>query len=62
MRVEIDQKRSLTAFGDGGGQVDGRGGFSDAALLIGDREDRGHDLKFLINTAQSGKSSATPSQ
>ena len=39
--VDVDEQDALTAEGERRGQVDGRGGFADAAFLIGDRQDPG---------------------
>ena len=40
LRVEVDEQDVLAGDGEGGGQVDRRGGLSDAALLIGDWQRR----------------------
>jgi len=36
LRVEIDQQRLPTTHGQRGGEVNGRRGFADPALLVGD--------------------------
>ena len=41
LRIQIDQQRADFLFGQGGGEIDGSGGFADAAFLIGDGEDSG---------------------
>ena len=42
LRVDIDQKDALFSQREGRGQVDGRGGFTHAPLLIGDSDDLAH--------------------
>ena len=37
--VEVDQQYRFAGSGEGGRQVDGRGGLANAALLVGDRQD-----------------------
>ncbi len=36
LRIDIDQADTLAGAGEGGAQVDGRGGFTDAAFLVDD--------------------------
>ena len=40
--VHVDEQDALLGEGEGGREVDGGSGFTDAALLIGDGEDAGH--------------------
>src|ERR1700737_356571 len=39
LRVKIDNQDALTSFGERGAEIDSRGRFADAALLIGDSDD-----------------------
>ena len=41
LRVEIDEQGVDFFLGQGSGEIDGRGGFADAALLVGNGEDSG---------------------
>ena len=36
LRIEVDEQDALLGHREGGGEVDGGGGFADAAFLIGD--------------------------
>jgi len=40
--ISVDEERALFSDGKRGGEVDGRRGLTDAALLIGDCENAGH--------------------
>ena len=42
LRVEVDEQHALPGEREGRREVDGRGGFADAAFLIGDGEHAGH--------------------
>jgi hypothetical protein len=44
LRVEVDHQHALAHLGQAGGQVDGGGGLADAALLVGDAKDLGHQF------------------
>ena len=55
LRVHIDKQGVLPALGQAGGQVDGRGGFAHAALLIGDGDDLCHVSPMLQASRASGK-------
>jgi hypothetical protein len=39
LRIEVDEKSLLLPEGEGGGQIDGRCRFANAAFLVGDRDD-----------------------
>ena len=41
LRVEIEEQHALAEGGEAGGKIDGGGGFSHAAFLVGDRDDFG---------------------
>ena len=43
LRVHIHQQHALPDAGQPCGEIDGRGGFANAAFLVGDAEDAGHD-------------------
>ena len=47
--IGVHQQRSLLRDGERRGQVDGRGGLPDAALLVGNGNDSGHQRKDLYN-------------
>ena len=40
--VDVDEQHSLSAQGEGGGEVDGGGGLADSALLVRDGDDSSH--------------------
>ena len=40
LRIEVEQKHALPHGGEAGGEIDGGGGFPNAALLVGNRYDR----------------------
>ena len=40
LRVDVDEQHAPIGEGERGRQVDGRGGLADAALLVGDGDDR----------------------
>ena len=42
LRVEVDEQDALAGECERGAEVDGGGGFADAAFLIGDDEDASH--------------------
>ena len=42
LRVGVDQQRLVAGLGDAGGDVDGRRGLPDAALLVRDRVNGAH--------------------
>ena len=42
LRVEVDEQDALASERERGAEVDGGGGFADAAFLIGDDEDASH--------------------
>ena len=42
LRIEVDEQDALLGERQRGGEVDGGGGFADAAFLIGDGEDASH--------------------
>jgi hypothetical protein len=50
LRIEIDHLNTFTGCGQPGGEIDGRGRFAHAALLIDDRDPSFliFDLRFLI--------------
>ena len=39
--VEVNEEDALLGHGEGGGEIDGRGGLADATLLVGDGDDPG---------------------
>ena len=43
LRVHIHQQHALSYAGQPCGEIDGRGGFTNAAFLVGNTEDAGHD-------------------
>ena len=51
LRVGVDQQRLVARLGDAGGDVDGRGGLADAALLVRDRVDGAH---CALETSERG--------
>ncbi len=44
LRVEIDQQRLFLSLSDGGGEIDGSGGLTHAALLVGNSQDGRHRM------------------
>jgi hypothetical protein len=45
LRIQVNEEDPLLGHGEASGQVDGCGGLSDSAFLVGDCEDaRGHVL------------------
>src|SRR5690606_26989685 len=44
LRVEVDQQHPAAVLGQGGTQVDGRGGLADATFLVGHRDDAGRTV------------------
>lgn len=59
--IGINEQRALLRDGEGGGEIDGCRGFTDAALLIGNSEDASHrgwlegvraDAKYRKNPCQ----------
>jgi hypothetical protein len=43
LRVGVDEQRALLGDGERGGEIDRRRRLADAALLIGNRDDSGHE-------------------
>jgi len=39
LRIQVEQQDASAAVGQGGGEIDGGGGFAAATLVIGDRDD-----------------------
>lgn len=47
LRIEVEEKDAFAGSGEAGGEVDGSGGFSHAAFLIGDSYDTGRHVRDL---------------
>ena len=48
LRVQIDHQHALANLGQAGGQIDGGGGFADAAFLVGNAEYFGHSVILVV--------------
>ena len=57
LRVEIDEKHALATQREGGGEVEGGGGFTHAAFLVGDGDDF-HAEKVQTRTGRQSRASA----
>ena len=53
LRVGVDEEDALVGEGEGGAEVDGGGGFADAAFLVGDGEDSAHEAGLGVCRARN---------
>ena len=49
LRVAVDEQDVAAGEGEGGGEVDRRGGLADATLLIGDGDNLGISVSYALN-------------
>ncbi len=46
--IDVDEQDATLGEGEGGGEVDGGGGFADASFLVGDGHDFGHKVFISV--------------